>query len=84
MVYGTYNELVTGAFVNQLTSLGGGQILWRSDPLDSFGRSEHWCKKPSSAKKTSRKGAVKFAERREAARFGDAWMIPSGKHTKSY
>ena len=23
MVYGTYNELVTGAFVNQLTSLGG-------------------------------------------------------------
>ena len=23
MVYDTYNELVTGAFVNQLTSLGG-------------------------------------------------------------
>ena len=23
LVYGTYNELVTGAFVNQLTSLGG-------------------------------------------------------------
>ena len=23
MVYGTYNQLVTGAFVNQLTSLGG-------------------------------------------------------------
>ena len=23
MVYGTYNELVIGAFVNQLTSLGG-------------------------------------------------------------
>jgi len=23
MVYGTYNELVTGAFVNQQTSLGG-------------------------------------------------------------
>ena len=32
MVYGTYNEPVTGAFVNQLTSLGGphivGDFLW--------------------------------------------------------
>ena len=27
-VYGTYNELVTGANLNQQTSLGGGHIVW--------------------------------------------------------
>ena len=38
------------------------------------GRSEHWCKKPSSAKKTSRKGAGFFTAMR---RDRDAGMVPA-------
>ena len=33
MVYGTYNELVTGANLNQLTSLGGPTLYRRVPPL---------------------------------------------------
>ena len=76
-VYGTYNELVTEAFVNQRSITGETSLSVRFVSVRSFGflwevgalvQKAIVCEEDFAERRGS------FADRREAARFGDAWM----------